>query len=220
MPHKGFKKELFAQFSLIAKSLSNGHRLELLELLAQGERSVEDLARLASLSVANTSQHLQALRRCGLVATSTLGHKVMYRLSDYEIVEAIAAIQKIAGRNLESIDRLVKTYLSAKDDLEPMSREELLRLARKGQVTVIDVRPEEEYQAGHVPHAINIPLSRLKQELERMPRGTEVIAYCRGPYCVLAFDAVAQLRKHGYQARRLQDGFPEWKLEGLPVEVG
>lgn len=218
MADKGFKKQLFTQFSLIAKSLSNGHRLELLELLAQGDRSVEDLAKVSGLSVANTSQHLQSLRRCGLLSTRTEGHHVFYRLSDYRIMEIIGSIQRIAHQNLGAIDQLVTTYLTSKDDLQPMSREELLEKARKGLITVVDVRPEEEYQAGHLPNAVNIQLSRLKEELDRIPGDKQVIAYCRGPFCVLAFDAVEKLRSLGYEARRLEDGFPEWKLEGLPVE--
>ncbi|MEM7304999.1 MAG: metalloregulator ArsR/SmtB family transcription factor [Pseudomonadota bacterium] len=215
---KNLKKQLFTQFSLIAKSLSNGHRLELLEFLAQGDRSVEELARLSGLSIANTSQHLQSLRRCGLVDTRSEGHHVFYRLSDYQIMEVIGSIQKIARQNLGAIDQLVTTYLTSKDDLEPMSRDELLDKARKGLITVVDVRPVEEYRAGHLPNAINIQLSKLKDELERIPRSTKVIAYCRGPFCVLAFDAVEQLRSLGYDAQRLEDGFPEWKLDGLPIE--
>jgi rhodanese-related sulfurtransferase len=218
MTAKSVKKQLFTQFSLIAKSLSNGHRLELLEFLAQGDRSVEALAKVSGLTVANTSQHLQSLRRCGLVDTRSEGHHVYYRLSDYRIMEIIGAIQRIAHQNLGTIDQLVTTYLTSKDDLEPMSREELLEKARKGLITVVDVRPEEEFQAGHLPNAINIQLSKLKEELDRIPADKQVIAYCRGPFCVLAFDAVEQLRSLGYEAQRLEDGFPEWKLQGLPVE--
>ena len=215
-----FKKDLFAQFALVGKSLSNGNRLEMLEFLAQGERSVEELAKVAGLSVANTSQHLQGLRRSGLVTVRSEGQKSFYRLSDYSIVKLLTQMREIAENNLGEIQRLVDSYLSEKDDLEPISREELLKRAHKGTVTVVDVRPEVEYQSGHVPLAINIPLSKLKQELKSISRKKEVVAYCRGPYCVLAFEAVAQLRSQGFKARRLEDGFPEWKLAGLPIENG
>lgn len=213
-----FKKDLFAQFALVGKSLSNGNRLELLEFLAQGERSVEALAKASRLSVANTSQHLQGLRRSGLVKSRSEGQKSFYRLSDYVVVELLALLREIAESNLAEIDRLIATYLLEKDELEPISREELLTRAHKGTVTVVDVRPKEEYLSGHLPLSINIPLSELKRELKSIPRNKEVIAYCRGPYCVLAFEAVAQLRSEGFKARRLEDGFPEWKLAGLPIE--
>jgi rhodanese-related sulfurtransferase/DNA-binding MarR family transcriptional regulator len=218
MTDTNFKKELFGQFALIAKSLSNGHRLELLEFLAQGERGVEDLAKVANLSVANTSQHLQSLRRCGLVETRSEGHYVFYRLSNYEIMNAIRAIQKVAESNLSAIDDLISVYLASKDDLEPMSRNELLTKAKKGLITVIDVRPEIEYAAGHIPEAVNIPLSKLEHKLSDIPQGKEVIAYCRGAYCILSFEAVEKLRSLGYKARRLEEGFPEWKLAALQVE--
>lgn len=215
-----FKKELFAQFALVGKSLSNGNRLELLEFLAQGERSVEELAKISGLSVANTSQHLQSLRRSGLVASRADKQRVIYRLSDKSVIELLSLMRQIAENNLGEIRHLVSSYLSEKDDLEPISRDELLKRAHKGAVTVIDVRPEIEYESGHVPLAINIPLSELKRELQSISRKKEVIAYCRGPYCVLAFEAVAQLRSQGFKARRLEDGFPEWELAGLPIEQG
>ena len=215
-----FKKELFAQFALVGKSLSNGNRLELLEFLAQGERSVEELSKVSGLSVANTSQHLQGLRRSGLVTSRANKQRMIYRLSDNSIIELLTLMRQIAENNLGEIHHLVSSYLSAKDDLEPISRDELLKRAHKGAVTVIDVRPEIEYQSGHLPLAINIPLSELKRELQGISRKKEVIAYCRGPYCVLAFEAVAQLRSQGFKARRLEDGFPEWKLAGLPIEQG
>ena len=213
-----FKKELFAQFALVGKSLSNGNRLEILEFLAQGERSVEDLAKISGLTIANTSQHLQGLKRSGLVTSRAEGQKSLYRLSDYSVVELMTVLRKIAENNLGEIHRLVANYLDSKDNLEPISREELMKRAHKGSITVIDVRPEEEYQAGHVPLAINVPLTTLKKTIKSLPKSKEVIAYCRGPYCLLAFEAVAQLRSKGFKARRLEDGFPEWKHEGLPIE--
>jgi rhodanese-related sulfurtransferase/DNA-binding transcriptional ArsR family regulator len=220
MPAISFKKELFSHFALLGKSLSNGNRLELLEFLAQGERTVDELAKVSNLSVANTSQHLQGLRRSGLVKSRAEGQKNYYRLSDYSVVALLALMRKIAEDNMAEIQLLVSKYLSEKDDLEPLSREELLKRAQKGIVTVLDVRPEIEFASGHVPHAINIQLSQLKNKLKQIPRNKEVVAYCRGPFCVLAFEAVAVLRSQGYKALRLEDGFPEWKLEGLPVEEG
>ena len=218
MPSDPFKKDLFAQFALVGKSLSNGNRLELLEFLAQGERTVDELAKVSGLSVANTSQHLQGLRRSGLVKSRPEGQKSYYRLSDYSVVELLALVRKIAEENLAEIQVLISKYLSSKYDLEPISRGELLKRAQEGAVTVIDVRPELEFESGHLPSAINIPLSALKDELKQLPRKIEIVAYCRGPFCVMAFEAVAQLRSKGFKARRLEDGFPEWKLEGLPVE--
>ena len=216
---ENFKKELFAQFALVGKSLSNGNRLELLEFLAQGERSVDELASISGLTMANTSQHLQGLRRSGLVTSRAEGQKAFYRLTDYKVVQLMAILRSIAENNLAEINLLVSNYLASKDDLEPVSHQELLKRARKGTVTVIDVRPSEEFISGHLPHAINVPLSELKKTISSLPKSKEVIAYCRGPYCLLAFEAVAQLRSKGFKARRLQDGFPEWKLAGHPVEL-
>ncbi|MFK7795606.1 MAG: ArsR/SmtB family transcription factor [Gammaproteobacteria bacterium] len=213
-----FKKDLFTQFAQVGKSLSNGNRLELLEFLAQGERTVDDLSKVSGLSVANTSQHLQGLRRSGLVKNRTEGQKSYYRLSDYSIVALLALMRKVAEDNLAEIQILITEYLEAKDQLEPMSRDELLERVNSGEVTVVDVRPETEYQSGHLPHAINIPTTSINNQINQLPRNKEVIAYCRGPYCVLAFDAIELLRTHGFNARRLEDGFPEWKLQGLPVE--
>lgn len=218
MSSNTFKKDLFEQFALVGKSLSNGNRLELLEFLAQGERTVDELAKVSGLTVANTSQHLQGLRRSGLVKSRAEGQKSYYRLSDYSVVELLNLMRKIAEENLAEIQVLVANYLSSKDDLEPISRDELLKRAKKGTVTVIDVRPEREFEMGHLPYAINIPLSELKKELKNLPRKKEIVAYCRGPHCILSFELVQELRSRGYKARRLEDGFPEWKLEGLPIE--
>ena len=216
---ESFKKDLFAQFAIIGKSVSNGNRLEILEFLAQGERSVDSLAKAANLSIANTSQHLQELKRSGLVKSRSESQKSYYRLSDYTVVELLVLIRKIAENNLHDIHYLVSTYLTGKDDLEPIDRKELLKRAKKGNVTVLDVRPPEEYNAGHVPLAINIPLKELEKNFSTLPKNKEIIAYCRGPYCLLAFEAIAQLRAKGFKARRLEDGFPEWKLNSLPVET-
>jgi rhodanese-related sulfurtransferase/DNA-binding transcriptional ArsR family regulator len=217
---QNFKKQLFEQFARVGKALANGHRLELLEFLAQGERTVEALAEVSGLTVANTSQHLQQLRRVGLVAAHKDGLHVRYRLADPTVSELLGAMEKIAERQLADVERLVRSYLTTKDSLEPVSRADLLERAARGDVTVLDVRPPEEYAAGHLPGALNVPLRELEAQLGRLPRKQEVVAYCRGPYCVLAFEAVARLRAQGYRARRLQDGFPEWKSAGLPVEKG
>jgi rhodanese-related sulfurtransferase len=213
-----FKRDLFAQFGRIGKAMGNGNRLELLEFIAQGERSVEELAKVAGLTVANTSQHLQQLRQAGLIACRKEGLKVYYRISDDDVLVLFSALRRVAERHLSEVEQLVQTYLTTKDALEPLAREELLERVRDGLVTVLDVRPPEEFAAGHVPGAVNIPLSELEEHLEELDQEHEVIAYCRGPHCILAFDAVARLRDRGFTARRLEDGYPEWKLAGLPVD--
>ncbi len=218
MSIEGFKQDLFSQFARIAKAMGSGNRLELLEFLAQGERSVDALAQVSGLTVANTSQHLQQLRQAGLVITRKQGQKVFYRLSGDDVTALLAALREVAERHLADVNLLVTSYLSVKDNMEPIAADELLRRAREGLVTVLDVRPPEEYAAGHIPNAINIPLAELEQHLDQLDSNREVVAYCRGPHCVLAFDAVAKLRERGYQACRLDGGLPEWRLEGMPVE--
>ncbi len=220
MAQLSLKKDLFAQLAVIAKSLSNANRLELIDFLAQGERSVDELAHVSGLSVANTSQHLQDLRRSGLVKNRSAGKKVFYSLSDYKVVELVGLMRSLAEDNLAEIQILINNYLASKDDLEPLQRDELLQRVQSGEAIVVDVRPDTEYQAGHVPNAINIPFSKLEHELKSLPKDKEIIAYCRGPYCLLSFDAVVQLREQGFKARRLYEGFPEWKLSGLPIEQG
>jgi rhodanese-related sulfurtransferase/DNA-binding transcriptional ArsR family regulator len=219
MSSVGFKHELFTQFARVGKALSSPHRLDLLEFIAQGERSVEALAKASGLSVANTSQHLQHLRQAGLVATRKEGQHVFYRLAGDSIVRLLEVLREVADQHLADVERLVKSYLTVKDNLEPLPAEELLERARQGLVTVLDVRPPEEYAAGHLPGAINVPLAELEECLGKCPRDKEVVAYCRGPYCVLAYEAVARLRAKGFRARRLEKGYPEWKTAGLPVEV-
>jgi rhodanese-related sulfurtransferase/DNA-binding transcriptional ArsR family regulator len=212
------KHALFAQFARIGKVLSNANRLEIIEYLAQGERSVEALALISGLSVANTSQHLQQLRQAGLVASRKEGQRVFYRLSGDDVVLLLDALRNVADRHLAEVEQLVSAYLDTKDALEPIPAAELLARARTGEVTVLDVRPAEEFAAGHLPGAINIPLSELEQRLGELDASREVVAYCRGPYCVLSYDAVARLRAQGMTARRLADGYPEWRVAGLPVE--
>ena len=218
MSSGNFKHDLFTQFAVVGKALGNGNRLELLEFLAQGERSVEDLATVSGLTVANTSRHLQQLRQAGLILNRKEGLKVFYRISADDVIELLNALRNVAGRHVADVERLVNTYLTVKDKLEPIPRDELLERVKDNLVTVIDVRPPEEYAAGHVPGARNITLSELEKHLDEFHPDQEIVAYCRGPHCVLAFDAVAKLREKGYIARRLQDGYPEWKSAGLPVE--
>ena len=213
-----FKHDLFNQFARVGKALSNGNRLELLEFLAQGERGVEELAKVSGLTVANTSQHLQQLRQAGMVVSRKQGVKVHYSLSGEDVIQLLDALRNVAERHIAEVDQLISSFLNVKDDLEPIPREELLQRAKDGLVTVLDVRPKEEYAAGHLPGAVNVSLDELENYLDQLGSEQEIVAYCRGPHCVLSFDAVAQAREKGIRARRLEDGFPEWKLAGLPVE--
>jgi ArsR family transcriptional regulator len=212
------KRAVFEQFAAIAKGLGHPNRLELLEFLAQGERSVERLAEATGQSVANASHHLQLLRRAGLADSRKSGVQVFYRLSGDDVVDLLAALRITGERHNAEVAKVVSGYFRDRDDMEPLSREELLRRARDGLVTVLDVRPPEEYEAGHIPNAVNIPLQSLEERLGELQEGREVIAYCRGAYCVLSFETVAALRRRGIAARRLEEGFPEWKAAGLPVE--
>ncbi len=212
------KRALFASFAEIAKALGHAHRLEILEMLAQGERSVEALAKRVGLSIANTSQHLQLMRRTGLLASRRDGKRILYGLSDPSVLELTATLQRVAEHNFSDVREIIGSYFRKRDALEPVSRKELVRRLKDGLVTVLDVRPEDEYTAGHLPKAINIPLRELGRSLRQIPKNREIVAYCRGPYCVLAFEAVALLRERGFKIRRLEDGFPEWKAAGLPVE--
>ncbi len=214
------KLALFAQFAAVAKALAHPHRLELLEQLAQGERSVEVLADRTGLSIANASQHLQHMRRAGLVANRRDGKFIYYRLADDSVLELLAALRTIAERNLAEVERVVRSYFQDRDGLEPVSREELLQRSRAGAVTILDVRPEDEFLLGHLPGAVNIPLRELEVRLTELDPAQEIVAYCRGPYCVLSYEAVAALRARGFKVRRLEDGLPEWRAAGLPIISG
>ncbi len=214
-----FKHELFTQFARVAKAMSNGNRLELLEFLAQGEYSVDALAKVSGLSVANTSQHLQQLRQAGLANSRQQGQKVYYRLGGEDVSDLFGHLRTVAERHLADVQRLVDDYLLTRDSLEPIPADELLERVRADLVTVLDVRPPEEYQSGHLPGAINIPLTELENRLGEFKPEQEIVAYCRGPHCILAFDAVAKLREKGLNAKRLDGGLPEWRLSGLPVEI-
>jgi ArsR family transcriptional regulator len=214
------KQDLFAQFALVAKTLGHAHRLELLEHIAQGERSVDALARLTGLSVANASQHLQSMRRAGLVTAGREGKFVYYRLADDAVLDLLGGLRKVAERNVAEVQQVVRRYFDQRDSMEAVSRDELRKRIRAGDVTVIDVRPPDEFALGHVPGAINIPLRDLVGRLSELDKAHEIVAYCRGAYCVLSFEAVAALRQKGYRARRLEDGLPEWRAAGLPVSMG
>jgi rhodanese-related sulfurtransferase len=219
MRTRDVKDRIFGQFSRISKAIASPHRLEIIELLAQGERTVDGLASTLSLPVANASHHLQVLRAAGLVGARRKGTFVCYRLSDPDVFELARMIRTLAGRHLAEVDRMVRTYFDARDELEPVGREELLERARAAQVVVLDVRPTLEFRAGHIAGALSVPVGEIEKHLAEIPAGKEVIAYCRGPYCVMALEAVEKLRAHGRAARRLVDGFPEWRAAGLPVEA-
>jgi rhodanese-related sulfurtransferase/DNA-binding transcriptional ArsR family regulator len=216
----GPKHAIYAEFAAVARALGHAHRLELIEHLAQGERAVETLAKRTGLSIANASQHLQQLRRTGLVASRRAGRHVIYRLSDEAVLTLLSSLREVAERNVAEIDRIVRCYFANRDDLEPVSRETLLDRLREGQVTVLDVRPADEFAIGHLPGALNVPIETLEQRLGELDPNQEIVAYCRGAYCVLSFEAVATLRERGFKVRRLEDGFPEWRAAGLPVGIG
>ncbi len=216
---KHYRFQLLEQFASVAKALGHAHRLDIVEYLAQGERSVEALAQVAGLTVANTSQHLQYLRRAGLVTSHKRGLHVFYSLAGDDVIGLLRSLRQTTERHIAEVDRIVSGYFNERDSLEPVSRKELLARTKEGLVTVLDVRPSEEYEAGHIPGAVNLPLGDLKKRLKDLPKGQEIIAYCRGPYCVLAFEAVAALRKKGFNVRRLEEGYPEWKASGLPVKI-
>ena len=215
------QQELLDTLALVARALGNGHRLALLERMAQAEASVDSLASSTGLTVGNASQHLQQLRRAGLVTASRSGKQMIYRLTDERIITVLSLLRQVAETNLAEMERLVSRLFSDDDadgPLERVSRNELLAGLESGKVALLDVRPVEEFRAGHMPEAINIPLEQLEAMLEKLPPDKEIVAYCRGPYCALSHEAVQRLRELGYQVRRFEEGFPEWKAAGLPVQ--
>ena len=214
------KKEIYEQISRIGKAVASPARLELLDLLAQAPRSVEVLAREAGLSVANASQHLRILRAARLVEAEKKGLFVTYRLADQGVGDFFFTLRALAEDRLADIERIVRQFMEGRKSLEPVEKESLLDRVREGVVTVVDVRPREEYRAGHIPGAVSVPLKELESCLSRLPSGQQVVAYCRGPYCVLAIEAVGILRAHGFEAVRLDDGVLEWQARGLPLAVG
>lgn len=212
------KRDVFASLARVASALSSPTRIEFLELLAQAERRVEQLAGLTGASVANTSQHLQKLRQAGLIVGRKEGLYVYYRLAGDEVVEMLSAMSRVGEAHVAEVERIVRLYFAHKDQLEPVPAKELLERARQGLVTVLDVRPPEEFAAGHLPGAVNIPVHELEKRMKELPKRREVVAYCRGPYCLMSFEAVDKLRKKGWRARRLENGLPEWRAAGLPVD--
>lgn len=219
-PNRAFKDAIYEQFARIGKAVSSPKRLELLDLLCQGERTVEVLAKESSLTVANASQHLQVLRAARLVETEKEGLFVIYRLSDQTVCEFFLAMRVLAKSRLAEVEQIKRQFLEGKEGMEPVDRTVLIKRVRQGAVTVLDVRPVEEYSAGHIPGAISIPLKELEHHLSELPRDQEIVAYCRGPYCVLAIQAVEILRSKGFNAVRLEDGVQDWRSLRLPVAIG
>jgi rhodanese-related sulfurtransferase len=218
MGDRAAKAALFDEFARIGKALASGRRIELLDVLANGERTVDALAGQAGLSVANASQHLQILRQAGLVTGRRQGTSILYRLAAPEVFQLWQALRTLAASRLAEVERLAAAYLGTRDELEPVSREELARRLQDGDdLVVLDVRPAAEHAAGHLPGAVSIPVGELRRRLAELPADREVVAYCRGPYCAFAHEAVAMLREAGFAARRLEDGLPEWQAAGLAV---
>jgi rhodanese-related sulfurtransferase len=220
MTHRELKDPLYAQFARIGHAVASPKRLELLDLLAQGEKTVEQLAEQSSTPLKNTSAHLRVLRQARLVETRREGTYVFYRLAGEDVFHFLRDLQTLGHNRLAEVERVANLYIHDRDELEPVGLAELRRRVRKGDVTVIDVRPEGEYRAGHIAGALSIPVAQLKRRLTEIPKSKEVVAYCRGPYCVYSVEAVGILRKHGYRARRAGEGLPDWRASGLPVAVG
>jgi rhodanese-related sulfurtransferase len=220
MSDREAKDALYDGFAEVAKALASGRRAEVVDLLAQGERSVEEIAAELDQTVANTSHHLRAMARAGLLTTRRDGTHIYYRLASERVADLWAALRDVARDHVAGLERLAAAYLGDRDGLEQVTRDELAARLRRRQVVVLDVRPTAEFAAGHIAGARSLPVTELQRRLRSLPRDAEVVAYCRGPYCVYADDAVRTLRRKGYRARRLVDGFPEWKRAGLPVAVG
>ena len=220
MSHRELKDPLYAQFARIGHAVASPKRIELLDLLGQGEKTVEQLAEQSATPVKNTSAHLRGLRQARLVETRRDGTYVFYRLAGDDVFEFLRDLQALARARLAEVERVATLYIDGRDELEPVSLKELRRRMREGDVTVIDVRPEEEYREGHIPGALSIPVVQLKRRLPEIPKRREVVAYCRGPYCVYSVEAVSMLRKHGYKARRTDQGLPDWRASGLPIAAG
>ena len=218
-PNRSFKDAIYEQFARLGMAVSSPKRLELLDLLCQAPRTVEALAREANLSLANASQHLQVLRAARLLEVEREGRFVVYRIADERVCDFFRAMRTLAESRLAEVERIARRFLEGRDDMEPVDGETLLKRAQEGAVTVLDVRPVEEYEAGHLPGALSIPFEELEQRLAELPRDQEIVAYCRGPYCVLSVQAVETLRAKGFRAVRLTDGPPDWRARGLPLEV-
>ena len=217
--HREFKDQLFEQFARIGKAMSSPKRLEIVDLLAQGERTVEEIARETSMPVANASQHLQALKSVRMVESRREGLYAYYRLAGEGVFQTWQAVRSLGETHLAEVDRVVKTYLENRGELEAVEATELMERLSSGGVVVLDVRPEEEYRAGHIPGALSVPVDALEAALQTLPKNREIVAYCRGPYCVFSDEVVLALSARGYRASRLTDGFPEWRAAGYPVEA-
>ncbi len=213
------KTRLYAELARVSKAVASPHRLEIVELLAQGERTVDAVADALSIPIANASHHLRSLYAARLVDSRREGTFIHYRLADPLVFELTRTVRRLAERRLDEVERIAHSYFDARDQLAPIAREELLDRVRGGDVIVLDVRPAEEYRAGHIEGAVSIPTSELARRLRELPRDKEIVAYCRGPYCVMALDAVVLLRARGRKARRLAEGFPEWRAAGLPTRM-
>ena len=218
--HREFKDALYAQFARIGHAVASPKRIELLDLLSQGEKTVEQLAEQCATPLKNTSAHLRVLRQARLVETRRDGTYIYYRLASDEVFRFVRDLQALGRNRLAEVEQAAKLYIDGRDELEPVTLKELRQRVRHGDVTVIDVRPAEEYRAGHIPGALSIPVSQLKRRLPEIPKDREVVAYCRGPYCVYSVEAVAILRRQGYRARRAAEGLPEWRARGQPVVAG
>jgi rhodanese-related sulfurtransferase/DNA-binding transcriptional ArsR family regulator len=215
-----FKDDIFEQFARIGRAVASAKRIELLELLSQSDRHVEVLAEAAAISVANASQHLQILRAARLVETEKSGVFVTYRLADHSVAEFVRHLRILAEMRLAEVEQTARNFIEGRIGFEGVDRQELFRRVRNGSVTVLDVRPAEEFRAGHLPRALSVPLEELEARMKDLPKGREIVAYCRGPYCMLAVEAVARLRKRGFRAVRLEMGVVDWRARGLPVETG
>ena len=220
MAHRLLKDPLYAQFARIGHAVASPVRIELLDLLSQGEKTVEGLAEEAGATIKNTSAHLRVLRHARLVDTRRTGTYVYYRLADDAVGQFVRDLQRLSRRRLAEVQHVARQFLEDRDDLAPVTLAELKRLVRDGGVTVIDVRPRDEYASGHIPGALSIPLTELKRRMRGLPKRREIIAYCRGPYCVFALEAVTMLRRGGFRARRSEDGWPAWRDAGQRVAAG
>jgi len=219
-PNRQFKDAIYEQFSRIGKAISSPKRLEMLDLLCQGEKTVETLSTETGLTLANTSQHLQTLKAARLVDAEKEGLYVKYRLADEMVCEFFRTMRVLAEKRLAEVDMIKRRFLEGREGMEPVNRDDLLKRVIEGGVTVLDVRPVDEYRTGHIPGALSVPIGHLKELLSKLPKDQEIVAYCRGPYCVLAVQAVEILREQGFEAIRLEDGIQDWRAMGLPVEIG
>ena len=220
MGDRAAKDALYEGFAEVAKALASGRRAEIVDVLAQGERSVDEIAFEIDQSVANTSHHLRAMARAGLLTTRRDGTRVFYALTSDRVAELWSALRDVATEHTAGLERLVDAYLGERDGLDTIDRDELARRIRRGDIVILDVRPEAEFSSGHIAGAASVPITELRKHIKALPKDADVVAYCRGPFCVYADDAVRELTKRGFRARRLEDGFPEWKRAGLPVEIG